>query len=330
MNIPSRAFLALALLGLVSGCPQGEVASIRATPTTRNAQVSPRLGAGGAKVKLVSWNVRDFFDTTDDPYQDEVPSQPRQLEKVRQMSRVLSEVDADFVALEEVENLDCLQQLNEALPRPYPQLGLIEGNDGIRGIDVAFLSRLPVSRVVSHREREMPRGKGVPRGYRFSRDCLEVGLATSPPATVFVNHLKAQVGNKKDSANKRRAQAVAVAEIVQGVAERYPDGFEVVLGDLNDEPKSWSLEPLFSTLHDPFEGWPKKVRTTHRSRHGGSTLDHILISHDASARAGEGRVWQDLGKGTSDHDPISLELRLDSPAMAPEPREWSQGDASGR
>lgn len=319
----------MALLGLISACPQGELGSMNARPTTPSAQVSAVARSGSATVKLVSWNVRDFFDTTDDPYQDEVPSRPRQLEKVRQLSKVLSEVDADFVALEEVENLDCLQQLNAALSRPYPQLGLIEGNDGIRGIDVAFLSRLPVSRVISHREREMPRGKGVPRGYRFSRDCVEVGLATNPPATVFVNHLKAQVGNKKDSASKRRAQAVAVAEIVQGVAERYPDGIEVVLGDLNDEPKSWSLEPLFSTLHDPFEGWPKKVRTTHRSRHGGSTLDHILISHDASGRAGEAQVWQDLGKGTSDHDPISLQLRLDSPVLAPEPREWSQGDASG-
>ena len=296
-----------------------------ATPASR-ADARPSLETGSVTVRVAAWNVRDFFDTTDDPYQDEVPSRPDQLRKVQRMVEVLSELEADFVGLEEVENLDCLRQLNDALPRPYPQFGLIEGNDAIRGIDVAFLSRLPVSRVVSHREKVMPRGRGVPRGYRFSRDCLEVGLETSPPVTVFVNHLKAQVGNKKDSAYKRRAQAMAVAEIVGQVAGRCPEGVELVVGDLNDEPGSWSLEPLTEVLSDPFAGWPEKERTTHRSRQGNSILDHILVSPDATNRLGRGQVWQNLGKGTSDHDPISLEIRLDKASVAGKKRIWDRAE----
>ncbi len=311
-----RALAALVLLCLFSACPEQS-----GTGSQSIADASP---ADSTTVTVAAWNVKDFFDTTDDPYEDEVPSGPDQLRKVQRMVKTLTELDADFVGLEEVENLECLRQLNSALPRPYPQLGLIEGNDSIRGIDVAFLSRLPVSRVVSHREKEMPRGRGVPRGYRFSRDCLEVGLETSPPVAVFVNHLKAQVGNKKDSANKRRVQAMAVAEIVEQVAERYPEGIELVVGDLNDEPGSWSLEPLTESLHDPFKGWPEKQRTTHRSRQGNSSLDHILVSADAIPRLGRGQVWQNLGKGTSDHDPISLEIRLDGVAKKVQPRVWDR------
>lgn len=282
---------------------------------------------------MASWNVRDFFDTVDDPYKDEVPSRAEHTRKLERMTLVLDELKADFVGLEEVENLDCLRQLNQALPEPYPEIGLVEGNDTVRGIDVAFLSRIPVTRVVTHREREMPRGRGVPRGYRFSRDCLEVGLATSPPVTIFVNHFKAQTGNKKDSANKRRAQAVAVAEIVGQVAERQPEGIEVVLGDLNDEPRSWSLEPLGQSLRDPFADWPLKLRATHRSRQGNSTLDHVLVSSDAVERLGRGRVWQNLARQTSDHDPISLEIRFDrvqGEAVAREWDEFSVGTSGGR
>ena len=320
MKTVLRNGLAAALLLLLSGCPEvTDRPAVSSTPS--QVQVS-----GGATVKLATWNVENFFDTVDDPYKDEVPSRAKQLAKVEKMVSVLQALESDFVALEEVENIECLRQLNNSLPNPYPQVGLVEGNDTIRGIDVAFLSRVPVSRVVSHRERRLPKGKGVPRGYRFSRDCLEVGLATSPETTVFINHLKAQTGNKKDSANKRRVQAEAVAEIVGEVAQRYPEGIEVVVGDLNDEPKSWSLEPLQANLVDAFEGWPSKLRTTHRSRQGGSTLDHILVSADASPRLGEAKVWQDLAKGTSDHDPVTLELRFDGPFGVPQPREWVESD----
>lgn len=319
MKLALRSGLAAALFFFFSACDQP-------APRPPVATSSPVAGeaAGNATLKVAAWNVENFFDTVDDPYEDDVPSRAKQVAKVEKMAGVVKTLEADFLALEEVENIDCLRQLNDSLARPYPQLGLIEGNDTIRGIDVAFLSRVPVSRVVSHRDRSLPKGKGVPRGYKFSRDCLEVGLATSPPTTLFINHLKAQTGNKKDSASKRRAQAVAVAQIVDEVAERYPEGIEVVLGDLNDEPKSWSLEPLQTDLVDVFEGWPSNLRTTHRSRQGGSILDHILVSSDAEPRLGDAKVWQNLAKGTSDHDPVSIEIRFDKAPGPPEQREWSK------
>jgi endonuclease/exonuclease/phosphatase family metal-dependent hydrolase len=308
--------LGAALCFLVLACAPGPAA-----PAGVTGQAT-----GTVPVTLASWNVANFFDTVDDPNEDTVLS-PNEWERKRvKVAEVLVALDSDFVALVEVENLDCLRALNASLPSPYPQMGLIEGNDQ-RGIDVAFLSRLPVARVRSYREFDLPEAPGVSRGYRFSRDCLLVQLRTEPPASLLINHFKSQLGGKKESASKRRVQAQGVVEIAAQVARAKPEGFEVVMGDLNDGPGSWSLEPVMEEFVDVFEGWPKNLRMTHRSRHGGSSLDHILVSPDVVSRLDNARVWSDLGKSTSDHDPVSVAIRLDASPAEPAPvRVWSRSD----
>jgi endonuclease/exonuclease/phosphatase family metal-dependent hydrolase len=281
---------------------------------------------GSVPLRLAVWNVANLFDTVDDPYNDPVLSLPEYENKLRQVAAVVEALEGDFVGLVEVENLACLQALNQTLPTPYPQLGLIEGNDTQRGIDVAFLSRVPVARVVSHRDHDLPDAPGVSSNYRFSRDCLEVVLDTEPPVTLLLNHLKSQLGGKKESAAKRHVQAQGIVEIAQTVAEQRPQGVEVVLGDLNDRPDSWSLEPVMKTFVDPFANWSQAERATHRSRHGATPLDYILVSHKGQRRAQEPKVWQGLGKKTSDHDPVSLVLRLDDVPARAEPKSWSQSD----
>lgn len=305
------AFLLLSGLGAV-GC--GKPSSPK----------SPSLLSVGPRVHLATWNVANFFDALDDPGRDTVVT-PEQFQiKTREVALVLRHLDADFVALVEVENLHCLKSVNRALEFCYPQIGLLEGNDE-RGIDVAFLSRLPVERVISHKGRELPDLPGVGKGHRFSRDCLEVRLATEPPLTVFINHFKSQLGSKKDSAAKRRAQAQAVLEIVWERRRDLPEGFEVVMGDLNDRPGSWSLQPLENHFYDAFAGWPEDLRGTHRSKAGRGGLDHILVCRNLSVESLEPKVWRDLGSPTSDHDPISLVMAVESRgATVPVSKVWGE------
>jgi endonuclease/exonuclease/phosphatase family metal-dependent hydrolase len=281
---------------------------------------------GTVPVLLAAWNVANLFDTVDSPNDDIVLRAEQWDRKIDEVAAVVQSLDADFLALVEVENLDCLHALNQALASPYPQCGLIEGNDN-RGIDVAFLSRLPVDFVTSHKDHDLPQVAGVSKNYKFSRDCLEVGLATDPPATILVNHFKSQLGGKKEAAAKRYVQAQGVVEIAANAAEQRPEGFEMVMGDLNDRPGSWSLEPLTLDFCDAFSGWPENLRATHRSKQGNSSLDHILISRDAEGRLQEPKVWKNLGKPTSDHDPVSVVLKLDrKPAVPGQAKTWSRGD----
>lgn len=313
-----RCFLGLTLLGALG---------LACAPVVPSGTAQARSASqGSVPLRLAVWNVANLFDAVDDPNDDEVPSPARYKAKLREVAAVLETLDGDFVGLVEVENLDCLQALNQTLPAPYPQLGLVEGNDTRRGIDVAFLSRVPVARVVSHRDHDLPEAPGVSRNYKFSRDCLEVVLETDPPVTVLVNHFKSQLGGKKEAAAKRRVQAQGVVEIASTVAERQPRGIEVVMGDLNDRPDSWSLEPVMETFADAFALWPEAQRATHRSRRGATPLDYILVSRDAEARWQEPKIWQGLGQRTSDHDPVSLVLRLDDLPARPAPRSWSSSD----
>ncbi len=329
MRLSVRAFFLAALLGLLACAVPASPPPLARESRSPVADGSPRQAAPAGKkapVRLAAWNVANFFDDVDHPGNDTVLTRAQYDKKVKEVAGVLAGLDADFVGLVEVENIDCLRALNAALDKPYPQFGLIEGNDRDRGIDVAFLSRLPVASVISHKDHDLPDAPGVSRNYKFSRDCLEVRLATSPPTTLFVNHFKSQLGSKKSSAAKRRVQAQAVVEIAETTARELPNGVEVVMGDLNDRPESWSLEPLMNAYTDIYADWPEAMRATHRSRRGASALDHILVSRDAVPRMEDPRVWQNAGRPTSDHDPVSVVLRLDKEPTPANGRTWTASD----
>ena len=317
----TSTFFIATVLNLVFGC------LLSCASPGPQKRPPPGIGASsaGATVTLASWNVRNLFDAVDESYQDEVLSESQYRSKLQALASVVDTLGADFLALQEVENLTCLRDLNAQLARPYPQIGLLEGNDKQRGIDVAFLSRLPISLVKSHADDDLPDRPGVSKNYRFSRDCLEVVLESAPSTTILINHFKSQLGGSKTSATKRRVQAEAVQQIAGAVAQARPEGIEVVMGDLNDRPGSWSLQPLEENLFDVFSGWPDAMRGTHRSKHGATPLDHILLSRDAQPRMVTAKIWKDAGRQTSDHDPVSVVLRLDAQGSEPvEVKTWTE------
>ena len=276
--------------------------------------------------RIATWNVRNLFDDIDSPNDDEVLSAQEYRLKLSELADVLNGLKADFVALEEVENLQALQALNQRLTHPYPQLGLIEGNDQQRGIDVCFLSRLPIKKVRSHLRHDLPDLPDISRHYSFSRDCLEVQLDSEPGLTILVNHFKSQRGDKKRSATKRRAQSLGVLEIVGGISKANPGQALLVLGDLNDSHDSWSVQPLFEELMDPFATLPSKKRVTHRFRGSGLQLDHILLNEQAQKVLGPAKIWTGVGRKTSDHCPVSVQLKLTIGDETVAKRVWDRSD----
>lgn len=148
---------------------------------------SPRVAPAGAAapvpaVTIMTFNVENLFDATDDPGKDdhaylplamkqsaahralcepiEVPRWRREcLEldwneaavefKLRQLAKAILQVNdgrgPDVIALQEVENAGILSRLSRdhLQAAGYREVVLVEGRD-LRGIDVAFLSRLPL------------------------------------------------------------------------------------------------------------------------------------------------------------------------------------------
>jgi endonuclease/exonuclease/phosphatase family metal-dependent hydrolase len=252
-------------------------------------------------------------------------------------------LDADVLALQEVENLDALRRFNrDLLGRPYPHEVLIEGNDP-RFIDVAVVSRLPVADITSHRFEVHPDQPTMPV---FGRDLLELHVLTESRRrrllTLFVTHLKSQFVPFDDpdpeataAANDqlRTRQAETIARVV--AARTRPDTRYAILGDLNDAPDAVTLAPMVAALGlvdglaDVVESRPPPPATpdnspagprwTHRHSIANAPdsfelFDQIWLSPALAGRVSHAeierrRAWNATSAGVgSDHDPAWIRL----------------------
>ena len=168
----------------------------------------------------------------------------------------IKEVDADVLAVQEVEDITTLQHFatTDLADAGYNHVVLVEGNDP-RLIDVGLLSRLPIGAVTSWRHAVHPDDGNQPV---FSRDLLEVEILTADRSrrllTVFNNHLKSHfvpfgedpVAGAAAADARRKQQAETIARLV--AARTRPDSRYLVVGDMNDPPKSRMLTPMVSGL----------------------------------------------------------------------------------
>lgn len=158
-------------------------------------------------------------------------------EDKRLTAQAIRATRADVLGLQEVENLPVLDTFTSTLLNgsAYRHRVLIHGNDP-RNIDVAALSKLPITRLRTWRHLPAPSG----RSPLFSRDLLEVDVEV--PAedgqlrtlTLFVNHLKSMMEGRARTRERRVEQVHALLQIV---ADRFGPSFEgnfVIAGDMND------------------------------------------------------------------------------------------------
>ncbi|MGH6906085.1 MAG: endonuclease/exonuclease/phosphatase family protein, partial [Geminicoccaceae bacterium] len=259
-------------------------------------------------------------------------------ERARVARRIIA-MNADVLALQEVEDIDTLRRfVSEDLGRHYPHLVLVEGNDP-RLIDVALLSKLPIGAVVTWQHATHPLAPNQPV---FGSDLLEVEILNPTRRrklfTIFNNHLKShfvpfdedpELGAQRAN-ERRRRQAETVARIV--AARTRPNSRYAVLGDLNDPPGTQALAPfgasglrLHNALADPEETRPAKADTpapaskawTHRFKPSGQPAEYELYDQiwlspalaERARRAVIDRRTRHGGDG-SDHDPAWVEVEL--------------------
>ena len=181
------------------------------------------------------------------------PKNERYLEALLRRTHRL---DADVLAVQEVENLTGLREFNALLDAPYRYLALFEGNDP-RLIDVGLLSRLPIRRAISHRWVPDSKREGE---FLFSRDFMAAEIMDSSRRrslfTVWIGHFKskfvdpaikdpAEVARiQKENDDRRLRQAKAARDLIAEHHRDRDDRF-VVCGDLNDDAGSAPLMPLF-------------------------------------------------------------------------------------
>lgn len=216
-------------------------------------------------------------------------------------ARVIESLDADILALIEVEDRQTMEDFNaDVLGSRYAGAFSIQGFDS-RGIDVGlyFARGWTLVGCATHIF-EMVDDHRI-----FSRDCLEVELAGPGDVRihVLVNHFKSKSGNAPaESDAKRLGEATRVAEILRRFDLRRD--FVVVLGDFNDTPTSGPLAPLMTVdgLRDVFDAVvppvPVADRWTYHYR-SNEQIDHVLVSE---ALAGHVKKVEVERRGIADLD----------------------------
>jgi endonuclease/exonuclease/phosphatase family metal-dependent hydrolase len=250
-------------------------------------------------------------------------------------ARVIAAVDADIQVLVEIEHRPALVDFHDGVLRPilertgrvgYPYALLVDGNDP-RGIDVAILSRFPITDISTH-VFDVPGAPPI-----FARDCCEYfielpGLASR--LIVMANHFTSKGSDPKGLA-RRLPQARRVASIVD---QRKQQGFShfVVCGDLNDTPTAASLQPVVThpELQDAIARFAQSIDPTGKRlgtyETGKAQLDYLLLSPALQAAAVSAgierrgtyapRTWEPFetvtGERTqaSDHHCIWVDLTL--------------------
>ena len=309
--------------------PRGSGPSSYGGLTPRDAEPEHVLDSGPetqvdgqvrSSFSLATFNVKNLFDDVDDDDLDDVPTSEEMQEKIKELGAALRALDADIIALQEVENRAVLTRLRdeELGDRGYSELILVEGNDP-RGIDVALLSRLPVKRFISHRRDRFAGLPGDNATHSFSRDCLVATIETprGRRLILLINHLKAASGNPRTSDAKRAAQALRVREIADEIFAS-GDNYVAVVGDLNAEPGSVAVDliekgdPVMSDLLALVPA-DQRYTTTWRSR---KQFDYLLASPALLSTLVPDSIYVDhrsIFSDTSDHFPVIATFDIPAP-----------------
>jgi len=271
-------------------------------------------------VRIATYNVLNLFDEYDDPYipdgKERLPG--KETEELVKLARVFHKLDADVLALQEVENRGVLTEFVGAYlaDMGYQEIVLYEGNSD-RGIDVGLLSRFPIGAVTSHRHRDFVDGNGDPM--RFHRDLLQVEILPKGrrPFEVWVVHLKSKYGGADATMPIRLGETRTIRRILDKRLKNEPDARIAICGDFNDTFDSKPVQHLVgdgsTALASFFAELDKEERITFNREPYRSMIDFILVTPGLA-----GTYVSDsfaILPGTvessgSDHNPVAASVKL--------------------
>ncbi len=238
---------------------------------------------GDKILKIANYNVENLFDLKKNgyEYQEYVPNSSSRWNKknytikLKNISKVLTQIDADIVTLQEIESLTALKDLRKQLKRDgvyYKYFAI--ANKKNTTVKVAILSKIPFvyTKEIS-----------VTSSYKF-RNILEVKLrpGKNTELYVFVNHWKSKGGPE----SMRIISAKALLKRIKQI------GFEkniILAGDFNSD----------------YEEYIKfKRKRKHNNTNGKTGINHVLSSINQKSIASQSKknqngfynLWYDVEK----------------------------------
>jgi endonuclease/exonuclease/phosphatase family metal-dependent hydrolase len=289
----------------------------------RVALVALFMGAAGAapaELTIATYNVENYLATdrmVDGVFRQDFPKPENAKTALR---RVIREMNADVLAIQEMGGLPYLLELQRDLKRDgvhYPHLAHLEAEDSDR--HVAVLSKHELRNV----------GKWTDLSFRYfgglekvKRGLLKVEIATRVGAvTLYVCHLKSRITERSDdpaSALRRLGEATAIRNHLLLLHPVPSDARVVLVGDLNDSPRSkpvkallkrgevhlFELLPASDSRDDSWTHFYRKEETYSR-------VDYILVSPALLPHVvGDRATVVDAAevRRASDHRPVLMRL----------------------
>lgn len=320
-------------------------AAPRCVPAVRWFLAGALLFAGVVRAEMLTiatYNVANYNEENRMTSEGFRPEYPKPEAEKTALRRVIREMNADVLALQEVGGPEFLRELQRDLRGEgcdYPFLAVLVVDDEPR--HVAALSRRPFLAERHHSDLEFPyRGSRS----RVRRGLLEVRLATAAgELTLFVVHLKSRYTEHRDdpgSAIRRGAEATAVRNRILEVFPEPESARFVIAGDLNDGPRARPvramtrrgrlvISELVAVADSRGDRW-----THHYGREDSYTrVDHLLVSPPLVAAIvdGSGRIHDGRGvREASDHRPVVLTLRMAGGAVRDAGPPLERGAEGGR
>lgn len=257
--------------------------------------------------RVVAWNLEHFVDPYDNPYIDSGQENQGQVKSeavLEQMALALQQMDADVVALQEVEDDRAVKlfidtYLPDAGYKYYATLPSITWYQ-----NVVIASRFPIGAITSLREVEMYNEVLGRRENKYNSRLLgaEIMVNDNYTFTMWNVHLKA--GGDPEDPVWRTEQIRLLGRYLD------EDDNTVILGDFNLVPESPEYQLLRGDLElqDPAEVYD--FPPTHPSDNPRRRIDHILVNDEmapeyveGSLSVGGGVPYKDLAR-ISDHLPV--------------------------
>ena len=293
-------------------------------------------------IRVATYNMLNFFDQKNDrslegEYDDfgDNPG-PTSSARCEELAKVIRAIDADVLALQEVESEEALEWFRDTYLADMGYDHLASEEVGYyRGIEQSFLSRFPIKEVKTWPNARLDKVKRtgggwdeIPAGTRnfgFQRSplCVTVRTPEGYELTIFSLH-------HKSGRNRwhREAEALQIMEYVQEMSERDPSRNIIVAGDFNAQPWDRSMQVYFrrgmtdamtTRTHNIEHDDASPVVKTHTS---GRVIDFVLLNQAAMGElvggsgfvlgtSGEEYDWMKVDPPAgyaSDHYPVVIDM----------------------
>ena len=199
-------------------------------------------------VSIGFWNVENLFDLKNDPDTNDdefaaggkknVTKEIYDL-KIKNSAEVLYDLNVDILGLCEVENIEVLNDLNNAYTDRMYKVIHYDSPDS-RGIDNALLYDDTKFKVLN--SEAIP--NKLENGYN-TRDILYViGLIYEKNIHIFVNHWPSNYGGREKAIPKRKTTANLISKKIEEIQSKDDNAEIILLGDFNENPDEANIQSM--------------------------------------------------------------------------------------